>query len=134
MPHSTRKSKIEPNQRAGRELALCIELLDLLADRLADRLAGSMAEKLRELYPVPAAASRPQAWTTPILPQAPEVRVGALYTIRYVMQRLSVSRGTVYRIARRGDLELVKIGRISRVTGESLRALIERGHTMGQAC
>ncbi|MBN3779796.1 helix-turn-helix domain-containing protein [Burkholderia sp. Ac-20345] len=91
-----------------------------------------MAETLRELYPVPAVVARPQGWTAPILPQAPEVRVGALYTIRYVMQRLSVSRGTVYRIARRGDLELVKIGHISRVTGESLRALIERGHTMHQ--
>ena len=38
---------------------------------------------------------------------------------------LSVSRGTVYNLINRGRLKVVKIGRSTRITTESIRALVE---------
>jgi len=103
----------------GRDLALCDGLLDLLADRIADRVAAQLRERAQ------APATRRQGWTDPIVPPAPELRPDSLYRVADVMQRLGVSRATVYNLARNGKLELVKIGvRSSGVTGKSLIALI----------
>ncbi|ARM02344.1 hypothetical protein BOC59_05675 [Burkholderia pseudomallei] len=56
-----------------------------------------------------------------------------LYRVADVMQRLGVSRATVYNLARAGRLELVKIGaRASGVTGASLIALIEQNRSTPQ--
>ncbi|MCA8068515.1 helix-turn-helix transcriptional regulator [Burkholderia vietnamiensis] len=44
------------------------------------------------------------------------------------MEKLGLSRATIYRLAASGDLKLIKIGRrASGITAESVRALIERG-------
>ncbi len=52
-----------------------------------------------------------------------------LYRVAEVMQRLSVSRSTVYRLVRDGKLTLVKIGeRSSGITSTSLDALVSRPH------
>lgn len=48
-----------------------------------------------------------------------------LYRIQAVMQQLSVSRATVYRLVNNGKLKLVKIGeRSSGITAESVDALV----------
>lgn len=47
-----------------------------------------------------------------------------LYKVTTAMQRLNVCRSTIYRMAQRGDLELVKFGRVTRVTGASIDRLI----------
>lgn len=51
----------------------------------------------------------------------------ALYKISSAMKRLDVSRATIYRLAGRGELEMVKIGSCTRVTGESLDRVIAAG-------
>ncbi|WP_408580691.1 helix-turn-helix transcriptional regulator [Burkholderia cepacia] len=44
------------------------------------------------------------------------------------MEKLGLSRATIYRMAARGDLKLIKLGRrASGITAESIKALIERG-------
>ncbi|AOJ11984.1 hypothetical protein WS71_27175 [Burkholderia mayonis] len=64
-----------------------------------------------------------------VLPPASTLRPDSLYRVAVVMQRLGVSRPTVYNLVRSGKLELVKIGaRSSGVTGKSLIALIEQNH------
>ena len=51
-----------------------------------------------------------------------------LYRISSVMKKLDVCRATVYRMAARGELELVKIGqRATRVTAESIERAISAG-------
>ncbi|QTO46385.1 helix-turn-helix domain-containing protein [Burkholderia latens] len=51
-----------------------------------------------------------------------------VYRVSLAMQKLGLSRATIYRLAARGDLKLVKIGRrASGITAESIHALIERG-------
>jgi predicted DNA-binding transcriptional regulator AlpA len=53
-----------------------------------------------------------------------------IYRVSIAMSKLSVSRATIYRLASRGELTLVKIGkRASGITAESIRALIQRGST-----
>ncbi|WP_320338759.1 helix-turn-helix transcriptional regulator [Burkholderia seminalis] len=48
-----------------------------------------------------------------------------LYRISEVMQQLSVSRATIYRMVDAGKLKLVKVGtQGSRITAESIDALI----------
>ncbi|WP_198116899.1 helix-turn-helix domain-containing protein [Massilia rhizosphaerae] len=47
-----------------------------------------------------------------------------LYKVATVMQRLGVCRATIYRMAKRGDLELVRIGSATRITGSSIDRLI----------
>ncbi len=50
-----------------------------------------------------------------------------LYRINVAQAWLGVSRSTIYRLVKDGQLELVKIGkRSSGITAESLRAMIER--------
>lgn|GEM_PF-5219864 len=119
MPYTSKVSKVRTSMLGGRDLALCDGLLDLLADRIADRVAAQLRERAQ------APATRRQGWTDPIVPPAPELRPDSLYRVADVMQRLGVSRATVYNLARNGKLELVKIGvRSSGVTGKSLIALI----------
>ncbi|WP_446333621.1 helix-turn-helix transcriptional regulator [Burkholderia pseudomallei] len=51
-----------------------------------------------------------------------------IYRVSIAMQKLGLSRATIYRMAARGDLKLVKIGRrASGITAESIHALIRRG-------
>jgi hypothetical protein len=51
-----------------------------------------------------------------------------LYRVSMAMEKLSVSRAIIYRLAASGDLTLVKVGkRASGITADSIRALIERG-------
>lgn len=51
-----------------------------------------------------------------------------IYRVNIAMQKLGLSRATIYRMAARGDLKLVKIGRrASGITAESIHALIQRG-------
>ncbi|RQZ27514.1 helix-turn-helix domain-containing protein [Burkholderia sp. Bp9090] len=53
-----------------------------------------------------------------------------VYRVSIAMKKLGLSKATIYRMAARGDLKLVKIGRrASGITAESIRALIERGST-----
>ncbi|MBR8378004.1 helix-turn-helix domain-containing protein [Burkholderia cenocepacia] len=125
MPYVSKTFKAGVAVAAGHDLALCDELLDLLADRIASRVAA----RLRERPPVPPVRSQglTTAGASPAV--APTLRPDSLYRVAYVMQRLGVSKATVYNLARAGKLELVKIGmRSSGVTGKSLIALIERNH------
>lgn len=51
-----------------------------------------------------------------------------IYRVSIAMGKLGVSRATIYRLAARGELTLVKIGRrASGITAESIHALIQRG-------
>ncbi|WP_275920513.1 helix-turn-helix transcriptional regulator [Burkholderia semiarida] len=44
------------------------------------------------------------------------------------MEKLGLSRATIYRLAANGDLKLIRIGRrASGINAESIRELIERG-------
>jgi len=58
--------------------------------------------------------------------QAPAAAPKLLYRLREAEEALSVSRTMVYRLIKRGDLEKVLIGDATRVTVESVQALIER--------
>ncbi len=50
-----------------------------------------------------------------------------LFRINVAEAKLGVSRSTIYRLAKAGELELVKIGsRSSGITAASLHAMIER--------
>jgi len=50
-----------------------------------------------------------------------------LYRINVAEAKLGVSRATIYRLAKEGTLELVKIGkRSSGITAASIHAMIER--------
>lgn len=51
-----------------------------------------------------------------------------LYKVTSAMKRLDVCRATIYRMASRGELDLVKIGqRATRVTAESIERAIAAG-------
>ncbi|WP_321921662.1 helix-turn-helix transcriptional regulator [Burkholderia sp. BCC1998] len=51
-----------------------------------------------------------------------------VYRIHIAMEKLGLSRATIYRMAARGDLKLIKLGRrASGITADSIKALIERG-------
>lgn len=51
-----------------------------------------------------------------------------LYKVSSAMKRLDVCRATIYRMAARGELELVKIGqRATRITAESIDRAIAAG-------
>jgi excisionase family DNA binding protein len=53
-----------------------------------------------------------------------------LYKISSVMKKLDVCRATIYRMAARGELELVKIGqRATRITADSIERAIAAGKT-----
>ncbi|WP_175978925.1 helix-turn-helix domain-containing protein [Burkholderia sp. BCC1047] len=121
MPYVSKTFKAGVAVAAGRDLVLCDDLLDLLADRIASRVAA----RLRERPPTPAHRQERPAPAAPAA--AAQLHADRLYRVADVMQRLGVSRATVYNLARAGRLELVKIGaRASGVTGKSLIALIER--------
>ncbi|MBN3779809.1 helix-turn-helix domain-containing protein [Burkholderia sp. Ac-20345] len=123
MPYVSKTFKAGVAAAAGRDVVLSEELLDLLADRIASRVAA----RLRERLPAPA---RRQEWAASPAPAAAELRADRLYRVADVMQRLGVSKATVYNLARDGRLELVKFGRrASGVTGKSLIVLIERNCT-----
>ncbi|MCA7900707.1 helix-turn-helix domain-containing protein [Burkholderia cepacia] len=58
-------------------------------------------------------------------PEAKPITIPKLYRISEVMQQLSVSRATIYRMVDAGKLKLVKVGtQGSRITAESIDALI----------
>ncbi|TAM07213.1 MAG: DNA-binding protein [Paraburkholderia sp.] len=59
-------------------------------------------------------------------PAAPKpTAIPKLYRISEVMQQLSVSRATIYRMVAAGKLRLVKVGtQGSRITAESIDALL----------
>ncbi len=51
-----------------------------------------------------------------------------LYRISSVMEKLQVCRATVYRMVKRGELEMVHFGpKASRITAESVHRLISVG-------
>jgi excisionase family DNA binding protein len=50
-----------------------------------------------------------------------------LFKVTSAMKKLDVSRATIYRMAARGELDLVKFGRATRVTGESIDRLLNAG-------
>lgn len=51
-----------------------------------------------------------------------------LYKVTSAMKKLDVCRATIYRMAGRGELEIVKIGlRATRVTAESIERAIAAG-------
>jgi len=51
-----------------------------------------------------------------------------LYKVSSAMKRLDVCRATIYRMAARGELELVKIGqRATRITSDSIERAIAAG-------
>jgi len=47
-----------------------------------------------------------------------------LYKVASAMKKLDVSRATIYRLVGRGELEVIKIGTATRVTGASIDRLI----------
>jgi excisionase family DNA binding protein len=49
-----------------------------------------------------------------------------LLTIREAAERLAVGRTTAYELAARGELEVVHIGRCSRIPLDALEAFVER--------
>lgn len=49
-----------------------------------------------------------------------------LYRLREAEEALGLSRTMIYRLIKRGDLEKVQIGDATRITVESVQALIER--------
>jgi predicted DNA-binding transcriptional regulator AlpA len=52
----------------------------------------------------------------------------SLYKVSSAMKKLDVCRATIYRMAGRGELDLVKIGqRATRVTAESIERAIAAG-------
>jgi len=52
----------------------------------------------------------------------------SLYKVSSAMKKLDVCRATIYRMAARGELEIVKIGqRATRVTAESIERAIAAG-------
>jgi excisionase family DNA binding protein len=54
-----------------------------------------------------------------------------IYRINVVEAKLGVSRSTIYRLVKEGQLELVKIGkRSSGITANSIHAMIERNKTV----
>ncbi|MBP0716156.1 helix-turn-helix domain-containing protein [Burkholderia sola] len=123
MPYVSKTFKAGTAVATGRDLVLCEDLLDLLADRIARRVAA----QLRERAPTPPVRTQGVATAGAPPAAAPALRPDSLYRVAYVMQRLGVSKATVYNLARAGKLKLVKIGvRSSGVTGESLIALITR--------
>lgn len=123
MPYVSKTSKAGVGALPGRDLALCDDLLDLIADRIANRVATL----LRERPPTPA---RQQERPVPAAPAAPELRADRLYRVAEASKMLGVCKATVYNLARDGRLELVKVGaRASGVTGASLIALIEQKRT-----
>ncbi len=51
-----------------------------------------------------------------------------LYKVSSAMKKLDVCRATIYRMAARGELELVRLGtRATRVTAASVERVIEAG-------
>jgi excisionase family DNA binding protein len=48
----------------------------------------------------------------------------ALFKVKSAMQKLDVSRATIYRLVGRGQLEVVKIGTTTRITATSIERLI----------
>ncbi|HFT8007802.1 TPA: helix-turn-helix transcriptional regulator [Burkholderia cenocepacia] len=121
MPYVSKTFKAGVAVAAGRDLVLCDDLLDMLADRIASRVAAQLRER------APAPAVRRQDAPDTVVPPVSTLRPDSLYRVAVVMQRLGVSRPTVYNLVRNGKLELVKIGaRSSGVTGKSLIALIEQ--------
>jgi excisionase family DNA binding protein len=49
-----------------------------------------------------------------------------LHTVRAVAAFLGVSRATVYALCDRGELPHVRVGNSIRITGETLRAMLDR--------
>jgi excisionase family DNA binding protein len=51
-----------------------------------------------------------------------------IYRISIAMEKLGVSRATIYRLIGRGELKIVRFGKkASGVTAESVQAFIQRG-------
>nr|WP_313658633.1 helix-turn-helix domain-containing protein [Achromobacter ruhlandii] len=58
--------------------------------------------------------------------QVPAAAPKLLYRLREAEEALGLSRTMIYRLVKRGDLEKVVIGDATRITVESVQALIER--------
>lgn len=57
-----------------------------------------------------------------------QTQAQTLYKVSSAMKKLDVCRATIYRMAGRGELDLVKIGqRATRVTAESIERAIAAG-------
>lgn len=124
MPYVPKTTKAGTVSLTERDVTLSDDLLDLIADRIASRVAARLRER-------PTAPTHRQGRPAPAAPAAAELRADRLYRVADVMQRLGVSKATVYNLARDGRLELVKIGaRASGVTGASLRALVEQNRSV----
>lgn len=62
-----------------------------------------------------------------IVTKLPDTTGPLLYRINVAEAKLGVSRATIYRLAKEGTLELVKIGkRSSGITAASINAMIEK--------
>jgi len=62
-----------------------------------------------------------------IVTKVPDMNAPILYRINVAEAKLGVSRATIYRLAKEGTLELVKIGkRSSGITAASIAAMIEK--------
>jgi excisionase family DNA binding protein len=48
----------------------------------------------------------------------------SLYKVSSAMKKLDVCRATIYRLISRGELEMVKIGSTTRITGASIDRLV----------
>jgi len=55
----------------------------------------------------------------------------ALYRVSNAMKLLDVCRATIYRMVSRGELEIVKVGRATRITSASIDRIINSGKEKG---
>ena len=85
------------------------------------------ARKSASRPPHPAPRLRKVAAMSAVMQGAAPASAALLYRINVAEAKLGVSRSTIYRLVKEGELELVKIGkRSSGITADSINAMIER--------
>ncbi|MGF6994623.1 helix-turn-helix domain-containing protein [Paraburkholderia sp. GAS32] len=82
------------------------------------------SERLQSIVGVTTQGERIARADSPGRKKSAALVVPKLYRISDVMEQLSVSRATLYRLVSTGKLRLVKVGSASRITAESIDALV----------
>ena len=66
-----------------------------------------------------------------VVPNANSLPTPELQSIRAVCARLSLSRGSIYKLAKRGDLKFVKLNGKTLIPTSSVAALLQRSGAAG---